>query len=59
MATAGILGPVVFERLPWQSQRPGKRPPECYCFTLQSPHKLYRFCAGGHYAKGKSIRDER
>jgi hypothetical protein len=28
----------------------------CYCFACLKPHGLFRFPAGDHYGKGKSIR---
>src|SRR5262249_52838813 len=31
----------------------------CYYFACLKPHGLFRFLAGDHYGKGKSIRDER
>jgi hypothetical protein len=48
--------------LPWQSPRPG-RPfgsvQRSAIALLAKVHKLYRFCAGDHYAKRKSITDDR
>jgi hypothetical protein len=34
-------------------------PNKITCLTPKPHHRLYRFCTGDHYAKGKSIRDER